>query len=234
MAATDAEALKQRGNVAYTAGRLEEARELYSQAVGADPTNAVYRSNRSACLFELGRYVECGEDVAACLELLRLSGAPQDDDKAKALRSKLLRRQVMCALLGTGKEADAETSHADAAAEVLRLAQAALDDAGAGGDKKLREVADWARAQGQRQVGDPSGVVSPMPRLRPRLRSELEEFFPCGNDSALSALAGELQQPDGRASWPSSMGAWVTRATCSPRSVTSTCSVPVCAGRSGQ
>lgn len=46
-------------------GALTKALELYTQAVAADTTNPVYASNRSACLFELGRYEECTKDVEA-------------------------------------------------------------------------------------------------------------------------------------------------------------------------
>lgn len=89
-----AEALKQRGNELYKVGKLEKALGLYSDAVAADQTNPVYASNRSACLFEMGRYDECAKDVEACLRLLGTDEAT-DEKSSGALRSKLLRRRAL-------------------------------------------------------------------------------------------------------------------------------------------
>lgn len=52
-----AEIYKAEGNYLYREGRLEEACQSYEAAIALEPDLAVYRSNRSACLFELGRYV---------------------------------------------------------------------------------------------------------------------------------------------------------------------------------
>ena len=51
--------LKAAGNAAFKAFRLEKAIESYSAAMAITPGEPVYRANRSAALFEAGRYAEC-------------------------------------------------------------------------------------------------------------------------------------------------------------------------------
>lgn len=178
--ATDGEALKQRGNEAYKAGKLEKALGLYTQAVAADPTNPVYASNRIACLFEPGRYDECAKDVEAGLRLL---GPEATDEKIGALRSKLLRRRALCALYLKDREG------------LLRLARAALEGATTSADaQKLQELVEWAQARAavgsEEQSGDDG--KPPMPRLRAALWTGLREFYAVGHDDAMSGLAGEI------------------------------------------
>ena len=106
-----AEALKAQGNEAYLAGKLKEALGLYFKAVATDPASPVYRSNRSACLYEMACYAECAKDVDACLELLQQSGGGDgrgDAGKTQALRGKLRRRRALCALYMLGPRSGGE------------------------------------------------------------------------------------------------------------------------------
>lgn len=50
----DPEVLKTKGNEAYKQGKFEEALEFYDRAIGLDPKNATFRSNKSAALVGLG------------------------------------------------------------------------------------------------------------------------------------------------------------------------------------
>jgi Flp pilus assembly protein TadD len=50
--------LKAKCNDAFKAFRLEDAIEAYSAAMAPAPHDPVYRANRSAALFEAGRYAE--------------------------------------------------------------------------------------------------------------------------------------------------------------------------------
>jgi Flp pilus assembly protein TadD len=50
-----AEQHKAEGNELYKEGKLEEACRSYEAAMQLEPGLAVYASNKSACLFELGR-----------------------------------------------------------------------------------------------------------------------------------------------------------------------------------
>jgi Flp pilus assembly protein TadD len=50
-----AERLKEQGNQLYKAHRLVDALKFYDRAVNEAPTSHIYLSNRSACLYELGR-----------------------------------------------------------------------------------------------------------------------------------------------------------------------------------
>lgn len=51
-----AKALKEKGNVAYKQGHLQQALSFYQEAAAAQPDHAVYLANCSAALYELGRY----------------------------------------------------------------------------------------------------------------------------------------------------------------------------------
>ena len=51
-----AERIKVQGNEALKGKRFPEAEKFYSQAIGLDPTNGVYYSNRSAACASQGKY----------------------------------------------------------------------------------------------------------------------------------------------------------------------------------
>eukprot|EP01017_Pseudomicrothorax_dubius_P027102 TRINITY_DN3084_c0_g1_i10.p2 TRINITY_DN3084_c0_g1~~TRINITY_DN3084_c0_g1_i10.p2 ORF type:complete len:598 (-),score=164.66 TRINITY_DN3084_c0_g1_i10:1899-3692(-) len=61
---------KAQGNEAFERQNYPKAIELYTQAIQADPTQAVYFGNRAAAYFEQEDYVAC---VADCKEALRLN-----------------------------------------------------------------------------------------------------------------------------------------------------------------
>eukprot|EP00884_Botryococcus_braunii_P003465 jgi/Botrbrau1/13119/Bobra.0187s0076.1 len=65
----DAEALKAKGNSAFSAGNFEEAIEYFTEAIAADPGNYILYSNRSAARASLGQYLEALEDGEKVLEL---------------------------------------------------------------------------------------------------------------------------------------------------------------------
>ena len=91
-----AERVKAQGNDALKQGKYAEAASLYGQAIGLDPTNAVYYSNRSSALASLSRFDKALADADKCVELrpdwakahLRRAGALQG--LKKLLRSLLL------------------------------------------------------------------------------------------------------------------------------------------------
>ena len=55
--------LKDQGNAALAAGRLDEAVGLYSEALAIDPENHVLYSNRSAAYAKAGKYLEALQDA---------------------------------------------------------------------------------------------------------------------------------------------------------------------------
>eukprot|EP00933_Yihiella_yeosuensis_P043707 TRINITY_DN3862_c2_g1_i1.p1 TRINITY_DN3862_c2_g1~~TRINITY_DN3862_c2_g1_i1.p1 ORF type:complete len:369 (+),score=67.98 TRINITY_DN3862_c2_g1_i1:42-1109(+) len=63
----DAEAAKNAGNAAFSAGKYEEALEYYSQAIQKDPTSALLRSNRAGAFSSLGRHIEALMDADTCI-----------------------------------------------------------------------------------------------------------------------------------------------------------------------
>ncbi|KAH0734196.1 hypothetical protein KY285_009903 [Solanum tuberosum] len=65
----DPDVLKSLGNEQYRQGKLEEALDLYNQAIAIDPRNASYYSNKAAALMSLGHVIEA---VVACIEAIQL------------------------------------------------------------------------------------------------------------------------------------------------------------------
>jgi tetratricopeptide (TPR) repeat protein len=80
--------LKAQGNTAFKAYRLNEAIELYSAAMARAPADPIFCANRSAALYEQGKYTESLADIDTAL-----SNHPQD-----ALAGKLALRAARCAL----------------------------------------------------------------------------------------------------------------------------------------
>lgn len=62
-----AEELKQKGNAAFSAKEFDKAIDFFTQAIEADPTNAVYNSNRSGCYASLENFEKALEDAEVCL-----------------------------------------------------------------------------------------------------------------------------------------------------------------------
>ncbi len=55
--------MKDQGNAALSAGKLDEAVALYSEALAIDPENHVLYSNRSAAYAKAGKYLEALQDA---------------------------------------------------------------------------------------------------------------------------------------------------------------------------
>lgn len=64
-----AEELKKKGNDAMKKGKLEEAVQLYTQAILKDPTNHVLYSNRCAAYMKQEKYNEALEDASTTTKL---------------------------------------------------------------------------------------------------------------------------------------------------------------------
>jgi tetratricopeptide (TPR) repeat protein len=65
----EAEAIKEKGNVAFKAGDLQLAEELYSQAMELDNSNAKYLVNRALCYASLQQWDKSYEDAKRALAL---------------------------------------------------------------------------------------------------------------------------------------------------------------------
>ena len=68
-AKTAAESSKEEGNIAFKAGRYEEAVKRYTEAIQLNPRNAVYFSNRAMAYLKLGRYTAAEADCDDALEI---------------------------------------------------------------------------------------------------------------------------------------------------------------------
>ena len=133
MASDGADALKALGNAAYKEGRLGDALAFYQRAVAAAPGEAVYLSNCSAALYELGRY---GEAARAALDGLACAATT---DK---LTQKLATRHAK-SLFYQGRHAEAAEALGEIAGAVrgnaelegmLSVAQAQAAQAAGGGE----------------------------------------------------------------------------------------------------
>ena len=61
--------LKDKGNAALNAGKLQEAIKCYSDAINLDPSNHVLYSNRSAAHCKAGNYSQALEDAEKTVSL---------------------------------------------------------------------------------------------------------------------------------------------------------------------
>lgn len=66
---SSAEELKNQGNLLFSSGNFEEAVDIFTLAINADPMNAVLYSNRSAALASLKQWAEAVEDAKKTTEL---------------------------------------------------------------------------------------------------------------------------------------------------------------------
>lgn len=64
-----ADALKAKGNAAFSSGNYEEAIKFFSEAIELDPSNHVLYSNRSAAEASLQQYSKALKDAKKCVEL---------------------------------------------------------------------------------------------------------------------------------------------------------------------
>ena len=75
---------KEDGNELYKAQKFEDALVVYDEAIGLDPTNMTYLSNKAAVYFTQKKYDECIEACMAAIEVGKAHRAPFED-RAKAL-----------------------------------------------------------------------------------------------------------------------------------------------------
>ena len=75
---------KEEGNELYKIQKFEEALAAYDEAIGLDPTNMTYLSNKAAVYFTQKKYDECIETCMAAVEIGKAHRAPFED-RAKAL-----------------------------------------------------------------------------------------------------------------------------------------------------
>ncbi|KAK9678625.1 hypothetical protein RND81_11G223900 [Saponaria officinalis] len=127
----DPEELKIMGNEDYKNGRFADALALYERAIDLDPSQASYRSNKSAALTALGRLLEA---VFECREAIRIQ--PQYHRAHHRLANLYLRlgepEKAMYHFRQAGPEADPDMTH-KAKAVVSHLKKS--DDA--------RKLKDW-------------------------------------------------------------------------------------------
>ena len=192
MAAAHAVQLKADGNAAFKAFELDRAVELYSAAIAAAPREPVFIANRSAALYESGRYAAALADVRLTLEC----GA------GSALVQKLAMRAARCALWlddvdtaerwlahGSLTEKGSDTGTAAAAAAVP-AAMAAQIEAVA---DKVRACRAAGHVEAQRaaaaRAAEVAGADAPA-LVRGGVRPERGEMFTSGHDPPVSMLAG--------------------------------------------
>jgi tetratricopeptide (TPR) repeat protein len=172
--------LKAVGNEAFKAFRLDEAVEDYSAAMAAAPDDPVFRSNRSAALFEAGRYTECIADVEGLFQ----------SHPDTALAPKLALRAARSALW---------LQDVDAAERWLEHASLNADSIRAQAEAVAAHVTAWRKGAASGVFSSSvlaaasagSGADAPA-LLRGKVRSERGELYVCGHDPPVSMLAGAL------------------------------------------
>ena len=152
-ASTTAEQLKEAGNEAFKAGRLDEARSKYTDALAAPSAAGALRatllSNRAACLLKAG---EAAAALRDCDAALALDGTAADAVRVKAL----FRRAGAKEALGDNQGAFADLQARDARAP--RICGGARFSSGRGGARCAR----GRRARRGRDARGASAVVRPV------------------------------------------------------------------------
>ena len=177
---SQADACKAKGNVAFKGFKLDDAIELYSKAVSHVPSNPVYISNRSAALYEAGRYAESLADIE-----IALSHSPEP-----ALAIKLVLRAARCAMwLGQYDDAQAWLQHSAVQGDSCQQQMSPLRG-------QLRACAQRGASapQALAALADGTDEDAP-PLLRDGIINKLQAMFPSGHDSPHSLLRGALQLP---------------------------------------
>jgi tetratricopeptide (TPR) repeat protein len=173
-----AEELKAAGNAAFKAYKLDDAIELYSAAMAAEPSNAIFRANRSAALFEAGCYAQCIADVEGVLD-----GEPDSQLAAKlalrAARSAMWLQDYSAAERWLTRAQLSEGSLSAQAAAVADQIKACHTMASSG----LLDQDAMA------SVSANSGADAPA-LVRGGVRRERREIFASGHDRPISMLAG--------------------------------------------
>ncbi|KAJ0041541.1 hypothetical protein Pint_26616 [Pistacia integerrima] len=106
----DPETLKIMGNEDYKMGNFAEALALYDAAISIDPNKASYRSNKSAALTALGRFLEA---VFECREAIRIE--PQYHRAHHRLANLYLKLGEVEKAIYHYKHAGPEADHVDVA-----------------------------------------------------------------------------------------------------------------------
>ncbi|KAI9353816.1 hypothetical protein BDR26DRAFT_1002677 [Obelidium mucronatum] len=102
---------KNRGNEHYKKREFALAIDCYSAAVALEPACAAFRGNRSAALFELGRYAEAAADAAAARGLCGTG----DDALAARLDARVLScAAFLCDVVPSHTASHVASSHSDA------------------------------------------------------------------------------------------------------------------------
>eukprot|EP01113_Clastostelium_recurvatum_P030106 TRINITY_DN3648_c0_g3_i2.p1 TRINITY_DN3648_c0_g3~~TRINITY_DN3648_c0_g3_i2.p1 ORF type:complete len:1023 (+),score=197.58 TRINITY_DN3648_c0_g3_i2:481-3549(+) len=175
-----ADSLKDRGNVFYKNGALEDALSLYLQALSLRPQDPVFASNASAVLYELGRYRECIEKVD-----MAINNIANSNNNPSLLHAKVLARKVKClSLLKRYNEAK------DSLATLISIP-----------DHKtviiqneiqlLQEALSYERETSSSSSS--SSLFQTLPRYRPASASSCFEYYVVGHDKASSALSGLIE-----------------------------------------
>ncbi|KAJ7467818.1 hypothetical protein B0H11DRAFT_1814028 [Mycena galericulata] len=180
-----ADALKDKGNVAFKEGKMLEASILYAKAESAAPQENVYPANLSAALYELGDYAGTIDAIARSWKL----GTPSPN---LALRLSVRAAKALAhGVRGDTIGPDALAKHA----QVLeQLENVALQQGNAAGvDTETESVRVWREWRAiAREGGDRSAAahearvrLADIPIVRPGVNPMLQ-YYTIGQDEMLS------------------------------------------------
>ncbi|KAK0437373.1 hypothetical protein EV421DRAFT_1828683 [Armillaria borealis] len=168
MLATAAAVLKENASQLFKEAKFDEAAEKYRQAEEISPRDAIYPSNLSAALYELGDY--CGSFEAICRAVQKL-------DCSSSLHQRLSPRMAKCLIYGSrsGTISYELISQNTFAIEILESTSQEWDN----WRRIKRDKSGVSAATRLRLVELPKSKSGPYPRL---------EYFKIGHDVPMSLI----------------------------------------------
>ncbi|EIM87131.1 uncharacterized protein STEHIDRAFT_167970 [Stereum hirsutum FP-91666 SS1] len=185
-----ATSLKEKGNDHFKSGRLAQAAKCYAQAEKAAPTDAVYPSNLSAALYELGDYKGSYEAICRSADLLT------KEQWESPLAKRLSARIAKCLRYGvrSGVITPDMAEKAPAVCDKLRsISRQPSGDSAPGTAADAASAWDeWDFVKGEMNkvtgnANDARGRLAQMPIFRKPADTEML-YFPIGHDEILNIV----------------------------------------------
>ncbi|KAH8101280.1 hypothetical protein BXZ70DRAFT_935376 [Cristinia sonorae] len=184
MVSDNANSLKEDGNVKFKQRLFREASDLYAKAEIACPEAAVYPSNLSASLYELGDYASASEAI------IRAAKNLSEPERSSSMFHRLSTRLARTLSHGVRAGTIPSEFFQDNVVEVKELSQSTQDESA--GNELLTAWKDWTRVESESDgvlqgAADARSRHSCLPLAKPAAAACLA-YYSIGHDHPLSIV----------------------------------------------